>query len=109
MSAEKIILWISIIGISIPVICICTIFILVRFNFIKVDENEYIKYNKNKIVEAAEKPYELTDKDIDIMHDAGDGDKVTINGKVYVQHICCNSFTSYITWFDVENLCFVNL
>lgn len=110
MNTDKIIVRIGIIGLHIILFCICTIFILVEFNFIEFDESDEWRHYKTNIVEAGEKekPYKLTDEDKDIMYKAREGGKVTINDKVYIKHYCNNGLSEYIRWFDVENLCFVN-
>jgi hypothetical protein len=114
MDTVKILLWISIMGLIGSILCIFAIFILVNFNYVEFDKNGDRIYHNNKIVETgkkeitSEKSYKLTDKDKDVIYDAGNGDKITINGKVYIKHYCSNGLSDYILWFDVTNLRFVN-
>jgi hypothetical protein len=96
------------------VLCIFAIFILVNFNYVEFDKNGDRIYHNNKIVETgkkeitSEKPYKLTDKDEDVMYEAGEGDKVTINGNVYIKHYCSDILGDHTFWFDVTNLRLVN-
>jgi hypothetical protein len=114
MNTVNILKSIGVVCMSICVLCVCIIFILVKFNYVEFDENGDRIYHNNKIVETgkkeftSKKPYKLTDKDENSIYDAGNGDKITINGKVYIKHYCSNGLSDYILWFDVTNLRFVN-
>lgn len=99
MDIDKIMTWVGII-VSICAICICTMCILITFNFIEFDKNDnsiyHIVETREKEI-AVEKPYKLTEKDRDIMNKSHDGDKVTIDDKIYIKHIC---YDGIIVWLD---------